>query len=312
MGSTNHLLGCTSKQSFKAKFCLVTPGQRCVHGWENYGLHQGPLSSAAGNRTQKMWGWVKFSRERPGKHLGFIIENPMKISHVTKPLLVFIYTHTYFVPENQMFFDFQLCRLWALSREPTVLHLECSIRDLDKFTSAGHHCVNAHVHVYIDTIHCIHTQYIYIYIYTYTYILCIWLCILCRRRDKGIVMHRHFFSYLVWYIFSPGAICIQPTGAPGEHRGQDQRIRGDVGQSGHWEGGTRGAFLSSAPLKNPWALLGKQRQFCFGRMKMKKIAQKTGEIEVIEATWEHGCVLAPTRSTFFLWWGNFLDLTLSI
>ena len=45
-GSKNHLLGCTSKQSFKAKFCLVSPGQRCVHGWENFGLHPGPLSSA--------------------------------------------------------------------------------------------------------------------------------------------------------------------------------------------------------------------------------------------------------------------------
>ena len=69
-----------------------------------------------------------FRGERPGKHLGgfhdgwFIMENPMKISHVPKPLVVFgpkkyiyiihiylsIYTHTYFVPESQMFFDFQL------------------------------------------------------------------------------------------------------------------------------------------------------------------------------------------------------------
>ena len=136
-----------------------------------------------------------FRGERPGKHLGgfhdgwFIMENPMKISHVPKPLVVFgpkkyiyiyiihiylsiyLYTHLFCSGEpDVLWFP---TRLWALfSREPTVLHLKCSrhgIRDLDKFTSAGHHCVNAHVYVYIDTIHCIHTQYIYIHTYTHTY-----------------------------------------------------------------------------------------------------------------------------------------------
>ena len=149
---------------------------------------------APGDRTQKMWGWVKFSRGKARETLrGFpwwMVYNGKSYENLPCSetsscfwseeiyiyilyISIYLYTHLFCSGEpDVLWFP---TRLWALfSREPTVLHLKCSrhgIRDLDKFTSAGHHCVNAHVYVYIDAIHCIHTQYIYIYIHTHIHIM---------------------------------------------------------------------------------------------------------------------------------------------
>jgi hypothetical protein len=64
-------LGCISEQPFQDRFCLVTPGQHCVYGWENVGFHQGP-ENAELVRCIKDAGMNQFWRKNQGNTIVFV------------------------------------------------------------------------------------------------------------------------------------------------------------------------------------------------------------------------------------------------